>query len=164
MKKVKDKKQIIGEFNEVIDATGQEDEKKGAKWVKEVEEQKQRELEEQERKQKEFLEENRRKKITYNRVLSGFLARMVVKIDTENKYELKVDFNEMGVMVKLYEKEKMLGQRAFKSTGNVNYDFYAAFVLAIQAENTVDRLLNRLVETKKKSEIILPHTKLWKAN
>ena len=163
MKNLKDKKQIFVEFAEVIDATGQENEKKAAKWVKEIEAEKEKRQLEEELKQKEFLEDNRRKKSTYNRVLAGFLTRMVIKIDTENKYELKVDFDELGVLVKLYEGGKLKGRRAFKSTGEVNYDFYAAFVLAIQAENTIDRLLGKLVSAKEnKSGIILPHTKVWK--
>ena len=142
-------------FGEVLEATGQENEHQGAKWVKEVEKNNEEKAQVEEDRQKEILEEARKGKERYNKVLENFLQRMVARIDWPKDFSYKVMSDEYGVRMDMWDGNLQKYSRAFKSMGDVKYDYHAAFVLAIQTENVVDKLTGSLVQSPLEKELAL---------
>ncbi len=149
------KERAKAEFSEVLEATGQENEAEGSKWVMEVERAKEKDAEKNANREKEFLEASRKKKEAYTSVLANVLRRIVSAIEWPATMSWNVTSNSVGVLIEVHDKTLKRYTRAFRVSGDLKYDFHAVHVLGIQAENLVDKLTG-VTPLKTTSGIILP--------
>ena len=161
LEREKASKKRAAEFEEVLDETGQESEKKAIKAVVEVEKAKEKERAKIKAVEDEILWSARKSKSRYNKVLADFLRRRVKRIDWPKDCSYQVEANEQGVSIEIWTANRAKFARGIKTTGVLKYDTYAAFVLAVQTENLIDKLEGRLAEQKTGSGIILPKGAKW---
>jgi len=153
------RKRKLAETLEVIEATGQESEKKAAKWVIEVEKEREKKEEKAKAELKEKLWGSRRKKIFYNKTLLNFFKKRLRTIDWPLLYKYKVSSNEKGIEIEVITPQGVKYAKGIKTVGEPEYDLYGAFILALQTENLLDKLEHRLAYQRTKSGIILPNKK-----
>lgn len=120
---------------EEIEAIGQENERKGAKWAGEW-------VQREERKERlrflhhmEVLENLRRNKVAYFRYLAACLMEYAKDEYIPKKYRIEVDLTDKGIVVKVGKR-----QGAFAPCGLSKYDLRYCKVMAIKLGNTVAKL------------------------
>lgn len=139
----KRKTRVEGQVDEYLDAVGQEDEEKAAKWVIEVQDQVAKKNKNIEGMNLEKLEKSRRRKFDYLMQMVQIAEERFKLIDWPNGFVWKLgikDEDKMHLMFK--DAGGHVYGRGIKCTGMQVYDLNAINVIATQAENTVDRIMN----------------------
>jgi hypothetical protein len=144
-----------GEINEYLDATGQEDDAKAAKWVIETEKQKEKELQKEQIKKVEELERTRKwTKKEYIFKLAEMANEMAKSLDLPKGYIYRINFNDEKLNVILKTPTGKFFGRGIKPCGITTYDYQAIETILLQCENTVDKLEAR--GQYRKDGIIVP--------
>jgi hypothetical protein len=138
LEKEKQNKLKAGEFVEEIDATGQEDEEKAAKWVKEVNKQTDLKSDIIKNDLLTFLEDHSHGKIkTYELALENLTISIMKMIDFPPRWDWEVGSSIRGVAVRIRRPDGEIFGRGFKPIHEQRYDLHAINVLIMQVENTI---------------------------
>lgn len=138
-------KRLRGEAEELIDAMGQDSEKKAApivqQYVKEQEQQEdlQRDID------IDLLKKKSNNKLLYQRSLLVILERFVKEERIPRKYTVYAESDDVGIVLGIEHTEYV---RAFKVCGIPLYDIHACKILAIQLGNTVAKLEGYFAKTE----------------
>lgn len=133
----REKRRLRGETEELLDAMGDESDKKAVKVVQEyVKEQKSLEQEQREMDVAQ-LKHFSNSRQAYQRYLIVVLHRFVKDEDIPKKYPLYVDSTDQGIVLGIAGTEYLA---AFKTSGMPYYDIHACKILAVKLGNTVARL------------------------
>lgn len=142
-------KRAAGEFEEKLDAMGQEDEYKASKAVieenKRIEKKKQKDLDDA----LHFFSKNNKRFTTYYQALARQIHHLLHNyVDWQGKWLYEATVNEgrgVGVMVK--GPDGKIFARGFKPCGEPKYDLNALKVLILQTENIVDEYAQKQAGT-----------------
>ena len=145
-----------GEINEYLDATGQEDDEKAAKWVIETEKQKEKESQEEQIKKVEELERTRKwTKKEYIFKLAEMANEMAKSLDLPKGYIYRINYGDEKLNVMLKTPTGKFFGRGIKPCGITTYDYQAIETILLQCENTVDKIEKR--GQYRQDGIILPN-------
>lgn len=136
--KISKKEQKIGKARDILDAMGQDSEKKAKKWVIYFNRLAEKEELEENQLKEEKLKKNRRKKSDYFRILSEMLKNLAVSVERPIP-GLVVDagFDSVGVWVELKTYWGKTYKRAIKPTGIPKYDLPAIMTMVGSLEDTM---------------------------
>lgn len=133
----KEEKLKAGEFVEELEATGQENEDKAAKWIKEVEKANEKKVQEGRDEVKEFLKDKSRFK-TYEYYLARLLYKAIKgSISWPKGFQWRVTHNERGVAVIVKDPNKQWFSRGFKPAHHPDFDLNAVQKLYWACENLI---------------------------
>jgi len=154
----KTRKKKIGKAVEVVDATGQESDKKAAKYV--IEEGKK--YQKEKKKQEDIVMEDLTNKVkgpkiaTYIHTLCKQAHDMVLSIGMPKEYQWGVWFDGKGIRLKVITPDKTTYNKAFKPTNDPKYDLFACNKLFWWAEDLYDGLEGNLIDSKPNGNIWVP--------
>lgn len=136
---VKPEEKSIGQIVEEIEVTGQESEEKAAKWVIELEKQKEARKKKEEADFATYFDKQSKGKIkTYARQLELLLNHVLTYlVEWPPKYKFMTVSSPRGVGVMVKKPNGEYFQRGFKPVHDQKYDLNAINVLAMQVENTL---------------------------
>ena len=126
-----------GEFNEELEAIGQESDVKAAKWIREKNTRQELQDRQQKRIALEMLTGLLKHKKDYIRLLAQLLIAFANQEDIPRKYKIAVDLTDRGVVMKI-KKTKYVG--AFAPSGIPIYDYHACKMMAVRLGNTIAKL------------------------
>jgi hypothetical protein len=161
MKKIplseKQRKEKLVEANDILDAIGQESEKKGISETKYFMDQWDRRQWHENQLKKDRLDSSRKfRKMEYYRILAAMLQEEIADLDIPNGYMAWSEFTQSGVVVRLRDRWGKKYYRAFKPDGTPEIDFNAVVGLLTDVQNSVDKLEYDARENLKQSGFILP--------
>lgn len=151
-------KKRAADFSEILDATGQEDDKKAVKWVKEVEEQEQKDAKKRDADEMEaLLDKQRGTKNPYYEALYNLAKRRLAAYDIPKNYRIDVLLKPEGKIIFGLQR---VGFRWYAKgmtiCGEPKYDINCVDRLAIQTMVAIDELESQHEKHKTKSGIHLP--------
>jgi len=130
----RENKKAVGIFEEKLEATGQESDKKAVKWVKEEQKEREKKEKEIEAVKKEILENTRKKNNLYLNSLIKCLYGMVFELEWPKEFDFGVWHDGKGIVLAIKDKEKKIYKRAFKPSFNTEYDYNACERFTVWAE------------------------------
>lgn len=148
----KKKVKSLGDQVEELDAMGQENEVKAAKWV--IEKGKEVDQEEQQIKDlaHEILEKARKGKELYRQGLLKQVFRLIHTMDVPMGYHIGAFYTSKGLVVWVMHKKKWFA-KGMKVTGEVKYDLNGVDRIMVKAADFIDGLVDD--ENKTESGIYL---------
>lgn len=144
LEKERELKRISGETEEILDAIGQESDKKALGAVREYNKAEQGAIELQKQEDVERLKQLSRNKLQYQRYLLAILNRFLKEEALPKKYELYAESNDQGIVLGIANTDLLA---AFAVCGIPLYDINACKVLAVKTGNTIARLEGNFRET-----------------
>lgn len=149
-------KKEIGEFENKIDAMGQESEKKAKKWI--VEDAKENEKKENKKKDEALnqLDSKRKQVFAYKEYVLQYLHDLILQIRLPPIYQWGVWFDGKGVKVVVIDKFKKRHVRAFRLSYSPKYDINYCYVFAVWVEDIYDRTEGNLAVQNRPSGIWTP--------
>jgi len=145
-------KKAMGEEIEELEATGQEDERKASKWVKEKGEENKKELDKVQEDRLGVLDKQTSYKFEdYKRILAKYIHQELLSTDIPQGYLLRPFVTEEGVGLAMQTPDKRKFVRAFAPVNKPKFDMNAVELLVIAAENKIIAL----EEEKKNASVII---------
>jgi len=136
-------KQIeMGEMNEILDAVGQDDEKKAAKAVIELNQELEKKNKAKEERLQEYLQD-KSKHLTYNMILRNLLDALCSEVDLPDGFDYRVQEDEKGVAL-IIKTPVGYFAKGFKPIQDGKYDLNAVKTIRDNLENTIDRVKGKL--------------------
>lgn len=136
------KSKKVAEIEEKIDATGQESDKKAAKYV--IEEGKKHQEKQKKKEEKELDNLSIKRKApkieSYYFTLCKTIHDLVQELQFPKTYDWGVWFDGKGIVLKIRDKYKKSHIKAFKPTHEPKYDLAACYKLAWWAEDLYDAI------------------------
>jgi hypothetical protein len=140
----KNKLQKIAEQVEIVDETGQDNEKKAAKAVKEVMGEREKEAQQVVDKLKNELDGSVKSRNEYLTRLQKMLYVNLYRVDWPNGYQFRVRLTDEGILMELFDTKSRRFARGFKPVFDPEYDYTAVDMFVQFAENTVDVIEGRI--------------------
>lgn len=134
LEKERELKRIHGETEEILDAIGQESDKKALRPMQEYTQAEKADEKLQQERDTDTLKNLSRNKLHYQRYLLKIMNRFLKEEAIPKKYNLFAESNDQGIVLGITNTD-YLG--AFKVCGIPLYDINACKVLAVQMGNTV---------------------------
>ncbi len=149
------KKVKSADLNEELDATGQENEEKAAKWVIEKEDRLEKEAKESEDAEKDILEKKRKFKfMDYKRTLAQLAARSFEDSPLPRGWRNHVAITDKGIVVYIVSPDHRPYLRAFTPVNDPKYDTVAVEKVIESAWVQVENWEN--AQQKTNGGIIMP--------
>lgn len=141
-------KEEVGALEEVLDATGQENEEAAVKWVIEENQKEEAESDAVSNDQAEYFESLSKKGqvVTYSSALAKLLYNILnnfVEWPNRKDYHFYVGYSTLKLGVTVWCPRGKFG-RGFTITGQRKYDLNAINVLIMQVENTIDTCIPKV--------------------
>ena len=142
-------KRKVSEAREILDAIGQDSERKAKKWVIYFEELAERQELEKNQIREEKLQKQRRKKSEYYQLCASMLHDLVIKLERPIPgFSVSVKFSGNGIHVDLVDPWGRHFKRGIKPCGTPKYDIPAIMTLLGSTEDTMWKIADEKVTAK----------------
>lgn len=153
-------KKLQGQNDELLNEMGQESDLKALDTVQRYYKEQQEDEEIKRREYTDRLQKLLRSKQGYQRYLCNILQIFLLQEDLPKSYTFTIESNDNGIVLIMNKSDYHM---AFSVTGIPKYDINACKITAIQAGNTVARLLGNfqttkdgiIITTKEETELVL---------
>lgn len=155
----KKRQEVVGEVEEKLDAMGQRNEKKAAKWVIENEKEEEKILDEIKAERMYKLSASKKTSNTYIKQVMQILYNKLDELTWKKGYKWYVGWDGKGIVLSVQIKQGDVFKRAFKPCFEPKYDLGACETLTVWAEDLFDYGEGNLETMKTQGGIWLPPKK-----